>query len=107
MARPRKRPIRGIIVTHFSLGSFFVFQGWVIVPFGTLLEWKYRWETPPRMAEEAEETGLELNGDEKGFGRGFGEMPSSNGFTFLPVSGVPGLMGLAVRVVAVVVALPR
>ena len=57
--------------------------------------------------EPKEEAGLELNGDENGFGRGFGEMPSSKGFKFLAVSGVPGLIGLAVRVVVVVVALPR
>jgi len=51
--------------------------------------------------EPKEEAGRELNGDANGFGLAGGEMPSSKGF--LAVSGVPGLMGLAARVVVVVV----
>lgn len=96
----------GIMVTHFSFGSLFFFQGWSTSPFLTLLEWKYLCGTAPRIADEEpkDEAGRELKGEANGFGRGAGEIPSSNGF--LTVSGVPGLMGLAVRVV-VVVALPR
>src|SRR5277367_4418896 len=98
--------MRGIMVTHFSFGSFLFFQGCSTSPFRTLLEWKYLCGIAPRMADEEpkDEAGLELKGEANGFGRGAGEMPSSNGF--LAVSGVPGLMGLAVRVVVVVVALP-
>lgn len=53
------------------------------------------------MAEEEpmEEAGRELKGVPNGFGRGRGDMPSSKGFR--SVSGVPCLMGLAARVVAV------
>ena len=42
MARPRKMPIRGMMVTHFSRGSFFVSQGFSISPFFILRLWKYR-----------------------------------------------------------------
>jgi hypothetical protein len=39
--RPRKRPIRGMIVIHFSLESFFSNQGCSISPFFTRLDRKY------------------------------------------------------------------
>lgn len=89
-------------MTHFSLGSFFSLQGCSTSPFRTRLEWKYL-EGRLRTADEEpkEEAGLEVNGEEKGFALGAGEMSSPNGLLLL--SGVPGRIG----VVAVVeMALP-
>ena len=81
-----------MIVTHFSLGSFFDLHGCSISPFRTRLEWKYL--DGPRTADEEpkDDAGRELNGEEKGFARGFGVISSPKGFTLL--SGVPGRIGV-------------
>lgn len=91
---PSNRPIKGMIVTHFSFGSFLLFHGCSTSPFRTLLEWKYLDERPRTADDEPkDDAGLELKGEENGFARGAGEMPSSpNGLLLL--SGVPGRIGV-------------
>ena len=86
-----------MIVTHFSLGSFFALHGCSTSPFFTLLEWKYL-DGSPRTAEEEpnDEAGLELKGEENGFPLGAGEIPSPNGLLLL--SGVPGRGVVAVEI---------
>jgi hypothetical protein len=42
MPTPMSSPAHGIMVTHFSRGSFFASHGFDTVPFLTLLLWKYR-----------------------------------------------------------------
>lgn len=98
-------PIRGIIVTHFSLGFFFANHGFSTSPLRTRLEWKYR-GVGRCMAEEPpnEEAGLEFMGEAKGFALpGAGEMSSAKGLLLL--LGVPGRMGV-VAVEVPEVALP-
>jgi hypothetical protein len=90
---PNNKPINGIIVTHFSFGSFFDLHGCSTSPFFTLLEWKYLWGSPRTADEEPnDEAGLELKGEAKGFGRGAGEISSPKGL--LRLSGVPGRIGV-------------
>jgi len=82
-----------MMVTHFSLGSFFDRHGCSTSPFRTRLEWKYL-EGRARTAEEEpnDDAGLELKGEEKGFERGACEISSPKGLALL--SGVPGRIGV-------------
>lgn len=77
------------MVTHFSFGSFFDFQGCSTSPFFTRLEWKYR-DVGGRTADDdpKDEAGREVYGVENGFALGIGEMSSPNGLLLL--SGVSG-----------------
>jgi hypothetical protein len=94
-AKPNANPINGIIVIHFSLGSFLSLHGCSTSPFLTRLEWKYL-EGSARTAEEEpnDDAGLELKGEEKGFARGAGEISSPNGSLRVLLSGVPGRCGV-------------
>lgn len=97
MAIPANRPIIGIIVTHFSFGSFFASHGRSTSPFLTRREWKYLFGRD-RIAEELpnDEAGRELSGDENGFilVEGAGETaaevpsPSSNGLRSMVVEAI-------------------
>lgn len=91
---PNRRPISGMIVTHFSFGSTFALHGCSTSPFRTRREWKYLDGIAPRTADEEpnEDAGLEVKGEAKGFARGAGEMSSPKGFVLL--SGVPGRIGV-------------
>jgi hypothetical protein len=115
MAVPNARPINGMMVTHFSFGSFLANQGFSTSPFRTLLEWKYL-DGIGRTAEEepSDDAGLELSGDAKGFGPGAGVISSPKGWPGLAelpelplLSGVPGRIGVVAVVDMPEVALPR
>jgi hypothetical protein len=95
IANPTAKPIKGIMVTHFSFGSFFANHGRSTSPFFTRLEWKYL-EGSPRTADDEpnDDAGLELKGEANGFAfvLGAGDMSSPNGLLLL--SGVPGRIGV-------------
>ena len=95
-AKPIASPINGIIVTHFSFGFLFAIHGFSTSPFLTRLEWKYLGGSGPsrKADEEAEDdTGLEVNGVEKGLAGGAGSISSPKG-SLLLLSGVPGRIGV-------------
>ena len=84
----------GIMVTHFSFGSFLLLHGCSTSPFRTRLEWK-NLEGIPRTADDEpkEDGGLEVRGVPNGLVfLGAGEMSSPNGSRLL--SGVPGRIGV-------------
>ena len=90
IANPNANPINGMMVTHFSFGSFLALHGCSTSPFRTLLEWKYLAGSARTADEEPrEDAGLEVKGDEKGFVLGADEISSPKGLLLL--SGVPGL----------------
>ena len=94
-ASPKKMPISGMIVTHFSFGSFTSSQGRSISPFLILLDRKYLgwsgcWKP---VVEPRAEAGIEPYGEAKGFGRGVGSIRSLSG---VPGRGVPVAVVLAV-----------
>lgn len=95
-ASPMANPINGIIVTHFSFGSFFATHGFSTSPFLTRLEWKYLEGSGPACKADEEpkdDAGLELNWEEKGFVGGAGDISSPNGSS-LSLCGVPGCIGV-------------
>lgn len=74
----------GMIVTHFSLGSFFPRHGCETSPFRTRLLWKYFCGIP-RMpeAEPKEEAGRDPKGEANGLPLGAAEMLSLKGSVVL------------------------
>lgn len=85
----------GIIVTHFSLGSFLLLHGCSTSPFRTLLEWK-NLEGIPRTADDEpnDDGGLEVRGVPNGLllPLGAAEISSAKGSRLL--SGVPDRIGV-------------
>ena len=101
------KPIKGMIVTHFSFGSFLFFHGCSISDFRIFLEWKYLGGCADRTADEEPNDDLEVNGEENGSARGMGDISSPDELLLL-VSEVSGIGVVAVVEVEVgEILLPR